>query len=96
MKRLLLHLHCYLPFNRINLHTFFVLDEIDASLDNANVSRVVRYIKRLSQEKQAQFLVISLKQLFFSTSNSLVGVYRDVEECTSKILTLRLDDYPEK
>lgn len=75
---------------------FFVLDEIDASLDNANVSRVVRYIKRLSQEKQAQFLVISLKQLFFQHSNSLVGVYRDVEECTSKILTLRLDDYPEK
>ena len=76
---------------------FFILDEVDASLDNANVARVVRYIRQLATgteaepQRKAQFLVISLKKLFFERAQSLVGVYRDLEEASSRVLTLSLE-----
>lgn len=40
---------------------FFVLDEVDAALDNTNVTRVARYLRDHSSET-FQFLVISLKE----------------------------------
>lgn len=40
---------------------FFVLDEVDAALDNTNVTRVARYLREHSSET-FQFIVISLKE----------------------------------
>jgi structural maintenance of chromosome 1 len=40
---------------------FFVLDEVDAALDNTNVARVARYLREHCSPS-VQFIVISLKE----------------------------------
>ncbi|KAI8911697.1 RecF/RecN/SMC [Gorgonomyces haynaldii] len=72
---------------------FFLLDEIDAALDNANVSRMRSYIARHCDS--VQFIVISLKSSFYEHAQSLVGVYKDQHEHSSKILTLDLTKFNE-
>lgn len=68
---------------------FFVLDEVDAALDNDNVAKVARYLRHHSTpESNTQFVVISLKSSLFEKSHSLVGVCRDQVANSSKILTL--------
>lgn len=70
---------------------FFVLDEIDAALDNTNVTKVANYISKHSSSN-FQFIVISLKNLFYERAQGLVGIYRDQNENSSKILTLDLQE----
>ncbi|GMH41446.1 hypothetical protein BSKO_09356 [Bryopsis sp. KO-2023] len=72
---------------------FFVLDEIDATLDASNVSKVVRYIWERTQEGSFQSIVISLKDVFFSWADSLVGVTSD-RTGSSKSFTADLGQYP--
>lgn len=61
---------------------FFVLDEVDAALDNANVAKLANYLSHLSAPTSAttspcQFIVISLKSSLYERANRLVGVYKD-------------------
>jgi len=61
------------------LHAFrgapiYVMDEIDAALDFKNVSIVANYIKE--RTKNAQFLIISLRNNMFELADRLVGVYK--------------------
>ena len=72
---------------------FFVMDEVDAALDNLNVQKISNYMRRRSDE--IQFLVISLKESLYSKADSLVGVYRETAEDCSHTLTLSLKDYAE-
>ena len=72
---------------------FFVLDEIDAALDNINVQRVANYVKARATRDHLQVIVISLKETFYSKANSLIGVYRDVDTKSSANLTLDLTKY---
>jgi structural maintenance of chromosome 1 len=51
---LLFAIHSYQP------SPFFVLDEVDAALDNTNVGRIANYIRQHSSAT-FQFIVISLK-----------------------------------
>ena len=51
---------------------FFVLDEVDAALDNTNTSRVARYVTRLSSP-DFQCLVISHKTPLFQQASALIG-----------------------
>ncbi|RMD42926.1 hypothetical protein DV735_g2171, partial [Chaetothyriales sp. CBS 134920] len=83
---LLFAIHSYQP------SPFFVLDEVDAALDNANVSRLVRYVRNHAHPGM-QFIVISLKTGFFQGSQALVGIYRDQAVNSSKVLTLDLRKY---
>ena len=83
---LLFAIHSYQP------SPFFVLDEVDAALDNANVARLVRYVKGHAGPGM-QFIVISLKTGFFQGGEALVGVYRDQGGNTSRALTLDLRKY---
>lgn len=52
----------------------YVMDEIDAALDFRNVSIVGNYIKE--RTKNAQFIVISLRNNMFELSQRLVGIYK--------------------
>lgn len=71
---------------------FFVLDEVDAALDSTNVDRIAGYITRHGNHN-LQFIVISLKNTMFEKSDALVGVYRQQQENSSKIITLNLSNY---
>lgn len=66
---------------------FFVLDEVDAALDNANVDKIKKYIREHAGPGM-QFIVISLKPGLFQDSESLVGVYRDQDVNSSRTMTL--------
>ncbi|KAK0969353.1 Structural maintenance of chromosomes protein 4 [Friedmanniomyces endolithicus] len=67
----------------------YVMDEIDAALDFRNVSIVAAYIKE--RTKNAQFIVISLRNNMFELASRLVGVYK-VNHMT-KSVTIENRDY---
>uniref|UniRef100_A0AC35THI3 Structural maintenance of chromosomes protein n=1 Tax=Rhabditophanes sp. KR3021 TaxID=114890 RepID=A0AC35THI3_9BILA len=76
-----------------NPSPFFVLDEIDAALDNSNISKVVTYITERSK-RDFQVIVISLKEEMFHHADALVGVYSKPEKCTtSGVLSVDLTEY---
>merc|ERR1712142_389325 len=71
---------------------FFVLDEIDAALDNTNIGKVASFIRSRSQDFQC--IVISLKEGFFNKGDALIGVYPEPGDCIkSNVLTLNLQQY---
>lgn len=71
---------------------FFVLDEIDAALDNTNIGKVASFIRSRSQDFQC--IVISLKEEFFNKGDALIGVYPEPGDCIkSNVLTLNLQQY---
>ena len=52
----------------------YVMDEIDAALDFKNVSIVGHYIKE--RTRNAQFVIISLRNNMFELADRLVGIYK--------------------
>ncbi|KMT09901.1 hypothetical protein BVRB_5g121200 [Beta vulgaris subsp. vulgaris] len=97
---LLFSIHSFKP------SPFFILDEVDAALDNLNVAKVAGFIRskscggaRLDQDADGgcgfQSIVISLKDSFYDKAEALVGVYRDSERSCSSTLTFDLTKYRE-
>jgi structural maintenance of chromosome 1 len=86
---LLFAIHSYRPA------PFFILDEVDAALDNANVAKVANYIRRQAcpddDSTPVQFIVISLKGTFYEKAEALVGICRNHAEASSQVLTLQLE-----
>jgi len=82
---LLFAIHSYRPA------PFFVMDEVDAALDNVNVLKVCNYIKQRSGDFQC--IVISLKDMFYERSQGLIGICRDVGTNASQSLTLDLTKF---
>lgn len=64
------------------------MDEIDAALDYKNVSIVANYLKE--RTKNAQFIIISLRNNMFELANKLVGIYKTFDK------TKTISIYPEK
>lgn len=60
----------------------YVMDEIDAALDFKNVSIVANYIKE--RTKNAQFIIISLRNNMFELADRLVGIYK-TNNCTKSV-----------
>ncbi|KAM5546561.1 structural maintenance of chromosomes protein 4-like [Rosa sericea] len=60
----------------------YVMDEIDAALDFKNVSIVGHYVK--DQTKDAQFIIVSLRNNMFELADRLVGIYK-THNCTKSI-----------
>ncbi|OII74061.1 SMC4 chromosomal ATPase [Cryptosporidium ubiquitum] len=61
------------------LHQFrpsplYFMDEVDAALDFRNVSIIATFIKE--KTKNAQFIVVSLRNHMFETADRLVGIYK--------------------
>ena len=67
----------------------YVMDEIDAALDFRNVSIVAHYIKE--RTKNAQFVIISLRNNMFELADRLVGIYKTHN--TTKSVTIDPDKF---
>merc|ERR1719150_498060 len=96
---LLFAIHSYQPA------PFFVLDEIDAALDNTNIGKVASYIADRTENKSdaMNVIVISLKDEFYSHADGLIGVCPDRDamgehaDClVSKVLSLDLRSFPKE
>lgn len=68
---------------------FVILDEIEAALDEANVGRFAKYLKRFSNE--TQFIVITHRKPTMELADSLHGVTMQ-EKGISKIVSVKLSD----
>uniref|UniRef100_A0A1Q3F7A2 Structural maintenance of chromosomes protein n=1 Tax=Culex tarsalis TaxID=7177 RepID=A0A1Q3F7A2_CULTA len=73
---------------------FFVLDEIDAALDNTNIGKVASYIREKCTNLQT--IVISLKEEFYSHADILIGICPEPAEClVSQTLIYDLEQFQE-
>ncbi len=68
---------------------FCFLDEIEAALDDANIERYARYLKRFSND--TQFIVITHRKPTMELADSLYGVTME-EKGVSKIVSVKLSD----
>lgn len=67
---------------------FYILDEIEASLDDANVYKFADYIRRYTDK--AQFIVITHRKGTMEAADTLYGVTMQ-EHGVSKVVSLKLD-----
>ncbi len=77
---------------RVKPAPFCILDEIDAALDDVNVSRFATYLKNYVE--QTQFIVITHRRGTMEAANILYGVTMQ-EKGVSKLLSLHIDDVAE-
>ena len=68
---------------------FCFLDEIEAALDDANIERYARYLKRFSDD--TQFIVITHRKPTMELADALYGVTME-EKGVSKIVSVKLSD----
>ncbi|MBP5242925.1 MAG: chromosome segregation protein SMC, partial [Clostridia bacterium] len=68
---------------------FCILDEIEAALDDANVDRFARYLKKFS--KETQFIVITHRKPTMNQAENLFGVTME-EKGVSKIVSVKLSE----
>ena len=67
---------------------FCILDEVDAPLDDANVDRFTRILRKFSNN--TQFIVVTHNKRTMEAANALYGVTME-EEGISKIVTVRFN-----
>lgn len=72
---------------------FCILDEIDAALDDVNVSRFATYLKNYID--RTQFIVITHRRGTMEAASILYGVTMQ-ESGVSKLLSLKIDDVSEE
>ncbi|VDD88634.1 unnamed protein product [Enterobius vermicularis] len=60
----------------------YIMDEIDAALDFRNVSIIGHYVKE--RTKNAQFIIISLRNNMFELADRLIGIYKTFD-CTKNV-----------
>ncbi|XP_068633739.1 structural maintenance of chromosomes protein 1A [Battus philenor] len=83
---LLFAIHSYQPA------PFFLLDEIDAALDNTNIGKVASFIR--SKKGSLQTIVISLKEEFYGCADALIGICSEPADClVSDVFTISLEQY---
>ena len=70
---------------RVNPSPFCIFDEIEAALDEVNVTRVANYVKRFS--KEMQIILISHRRGMMETADTLYGVTMP-RHGISKVFTL--------
>ncbi|MBR0302489.1 MAG: chromosome segregation protein SMC, partial [Clostridia bacterium] len=78
---------------KVNPSPFCIFDEIEAALDEVNVTRVANYIKRYS--KEIQMIVISHRRGLMEIADSLYGVTMP-RRGISKVFVLDVDSVSEK
>lgn len=79
----------YFSILKVHPTPFCVMDEIEAALDDANVTRYARYMRTLAGK--TQFIVITHRRGTMEEADVLYGVTMQ-EQGVSKILTINLND----
>ena len=79
----------YFSILKVHPTPFCVMDEIEAALDDANVTRYARYMRTLAG--RTQFIVITHRRGTMEEADVLYGVTMQ-EQGISKILTINMND----
>jgi len=79
----------YFAILKVRPTPFVVMDEIEAALDDANVTRFARYLRQMSD--RSQFIVITHRRGTMEEADVLYGVTMQ-EQGVSRILTINLND----
>ena len=87
-EQALVAISIYFAILAVNPAPFCILDEIEAALDDANVSRFAQYLRRVSDK--TQFIVITHRRGTMEAANVLYGVTMQ-EDGVSKLLKLDLE-----
>jgi chromosome segregation protein len=75
---------------RISPTPFVIFDEVDAMLDEANVTRFRDALKRLAED--IQFIVITHNRTTIEAANTLYGVSMG-DDSVSQVYSLKIDDW---
>ena len=79
----------YFAILKVRPTPFCVMDEIEAALDDANVTRFAHYLRRMSE--RTQFIVITHRRGTMEEADVLYGVTMQ-ERGISRMLTINLND----
>ncbi len=79
----------YFAILKVRPTPFVVMDEIEAALDDANVTRFARYMRSMSDK--TQFIVITHRRGTMEEADVLYGVTMQ-EQGVSRMLTINLND----
>ena len=79
----------YFAILKIRPTPFVVMDEIEAALDDANVTRFARYMRNMSDH--TQFIVITHRRGTMEEADTLYGVTMQ-EQGVTRLLTINLND----
>jgi chromosome segregation protein len=88
-ERALTALAVVLALQQVNPSPFYVFDEVDAALDDSNVLRFTRMLRRLGAKQQ--FLVVTHNHITMAAADALWGVTIDADG-TSSVLGVRFDE----
>ena len=70
-------------------HHHYVLDEIDAALDEANINRYTKFLKDFTDT--TQFILITHRKSTMEIADILYGITME-EEGISKLISVKLKD----
>jgi len=79
----------YFAILKVRPTPFCVMDEIEAALDDANVTRFARYLRQMS--RKTQFIVITHRRGTMEEADVLYGVTMQ-EQGISRLLTINLNE----
>jgi chromosome segregation protein len=87
-ERALTALAVIFALQQVNPSPFYVFDEVDAPLDDSNVLRFTRLLKRLAQAQQ--FIVVTHNHITMAAADALHGVTSDGDGVSS-VISVRFD-----
>jgi len=87
-ERALTALAVILSLQHVNPSPFYLFDEVDAPLDDANVVRFTRLLQRLSQHQQ--FLVVTHNHATMAAADAMYGVTIS-RDGVSSVLSVRFN-----
>ncbi|HXA27225.1 MAG TPA: chromosome segregation protein SMC [Candidatus Angelobacter sp.] len=88
-ERALTALAMILALQQVNPSPFYLFDEVDAPLDDANIGRFTRLLRRLSATQQ--FLVVTHNHVTMAAADALYGVTMN-RDGTSTLLSVRFEN----
>ncbi|MDD7645768.1 MAG: chromosome segregation protein SMC, partial [Ruminococcus bromii] len=92
-EKALVAISIYFAIMRVSPPPFCVLDEIEAALDDVNVTRCANYLRRMNEH--TQFIVITHRRGTMEEADVLYGVTMQ-DQGISKLLSLRTHEVEEK